>query len=417
MFKFIHAADLHLDSPFRGVSAQSELVAETLRAATFEAFDALISLCLEKQADFLLIAGDVYDGADRSLRAQLRFRDGLATLAEHGIRSFVVHGNHDPLDGWSAAIDWPDGIHIFRGDQIETVTVERDGRAVAAISGISYPTREEKRNLAGLFRPSESGLFEIGLLHCNCGGNTGHEDYAPCRPEELVQMGLDYWALGHVHTKSILGTNPHVVYPGNTQGRNIRETGERGCYCVTVDDLGAVELEFCALDAVRWLTRAVSIVGVETVDALEGELLRALDELRAQGAGRPIVARLELTGRGPLHRELRRDTAVADLLERLRETGAAETPFAWVQDLELHTRPEIDLDRLRESKDLLGQTLRIARNLGDAPDLKDALAPTLAELYDHARVRKAIEPLSDAELKRLLEEAELLCVDLLEGEA
>jgi len=415
MFKFVHAADLHLDSPFRGLAAQSESVADALRSATFDAFESLIELCIEQEVHFLLIAGDVYDGADRNLRAQLRFRDGLARLAQRGIRSFVVHGNHDPLDGWSATIDWPTGVHIF-GDQMETVTVELENSPVAAVSGISYQSRWEDRNLARLFHAGRPDLFQIGLLHCNCGDNTGHENYAPCQPEDLARVGLDYWALGHVHTRSILNTKPDIVYPGNTQGRNIREPGERGCYLVTADRQGTAELEFHPLDAVRWLSSEVQIDGLATIDALDRAVLAAIEDLRAQGTGRSVVGRITLTGRGPLYKELNHNDAVTDLQDRVREVGLADNPFVWVQGIELNVRPELDLDRRRQMTDLLGQALQVARQIDESEDLREAVVPALTGLYDHARVSKVLEPLSDAELKRLLEEAELLCVDMLEDQ-
>ncbi len=413
MFKFVHAADLHLDSPFRGITAESETVAETLRSATFDAYDALITLCIERRADFLVIAGDVYDGADRSLRAQLRFRDGLAKLAEHGIRAFVVHGNHDPLDGWASAIDWPSGVHIFNGDELETIDVQQDGRVVASVSGISYRNRRENRKLVRHFEARHHGPFQIGLLHCNCGGNAAHEDYVPCQPGDLVQIGLDYWALGHVHTRGVLNENPHIVYPGNTQGRNIRETGERGCYLVTVEDGGAVDLEFCPLQAVQWLADSVSIDALDTIDSLDRALMEAVEGLRERGGGCPVVCRIALTGRGGLYHELVRDDGLTELLNRARESGLADTPFVWVQEFEMAARPAVDLARLRDARDLLGQALLIAQETRQAADLPQTLRQTLTELLDDPRAGKVLEPFTTEELQALLSDAELLCVDML----
>ena len=103
-FRFVHTADLHLDSPFLGIQEVNEHVAGELREATFRTFDRIVELCLKRHVDFLLIAGDIYDSRDRSLRAQLRLRDGLRPLSEAGIPTFIVHGNHDPLDSWSATV-------------------------------------------------------------------------------------------------------------------------------------------------------------------------------------------------------------------------------------------------------------------------------------------------------------------------
>jgi DNA repair protein SbcD/Mre11 len=167
-FSFVHAADLHLDSPFIGISRlpdDHKHVAETLRQATFKAFEAVVDLCIDRQADFLLVAGDVYDGSDRSLRAQLCFRDGLRRLAEQGIRAYVVHGNHDPLDGWSNAVQMPESVHAFR-DRLESLVFVKEGVPVARIHGISYPSRRIDAEFGkGMAREGDE-LFQIGLLQC-----------------------------------------------------------------------------------------------------------------------------------------------------------------------------------------------------------------------------------------------------------
>jgi exonuclease SbcD len=419
-FCFVHAADLHLDSPFKGATRELEeswpKAAQTLRSATFAAYESLIRLCRERDALFLLIAGDVYDGADRSVRAQLRFRDGLAELGRHGIRSFIVHGNHDPLDGWSSSIDWPEGARIFGGESVETDIIESGGRPVAAVSGISYPSRVEEHNLAANFHAEHPDLFRIALLHCNCGGNAGHEPYAPCKLDDLTGAGFNYWALGHVHTREILGENPHVVYPGNTQGRSIREPGERGCYVVTIDDSGRVETEFHALDAVRWLTAEVDIASLDSLNALDRAIADAIAGLRPRGAGGPVICRFSLTGRGALFGELSREGAVDDLLKRSRETGMAEDPFVWIEKIETRCGPEIDLEKRRGDDDLLGQLLRISSKARESEDMTERLAPALVDLHGNARAEKALEDLSPEELRGILAEAESLCVDMLEGD-
>lgn len=412
-FSFVHAADLHLDSPFTGVTATSPAVAELLRRATFDAFEQLIDLCLGRRVDFLLVAGDVYDGADRSLRAQLRFRDGLARLAAAGIRSFVVHGNHDALDGWSSALEWPAGVHVF-GERLETVAVERDGAPLARVSGISYPRRQEERNLAALFGGAPSGgAFHIGLLHANVGGNTQHDPYAPCEVADLLDRGIDYWALGHVHSRQILRRErPFAVYPGNLQGRHMRETGERGCVVVTVYG-DAVAIDFAAVDAVRWEWVEVDIGGAETMDALETAVDEALSRAASTTADRPLLCRLRLTGRGPLHRDLRRSDAVAALLERGRERWAEARPLVWVEAIDVACRPEVDLAARRAGQDLTAEVLRAADDWRTG-DLDASLGEALAPLYRDPRLRRLLREPDAEELERLLAEAEMLCLDRLE---
>lgn len=417
-FSFIHAADLHIDSPFRGVSADAPAVAEALYSSTFRAFDGLMDVTLEREADFLLIAGDVYDGQDRSLRAQLRLRDGVKRLGEAGIQSFIVHGNHDPLDSKVTALDWPEHAHFF-GRKLESMeALGADHEPVATITGISFPKKEESRNLAAKFSRHESGLFQIGLLHCNVGGNTGHENYAPCTLDDLRAGGMDYWALGHVHTRKILCEAPYVVYPGNIQGRSIREVGPRGCYHVRVDEQGRVAAEFIPLDVVRWGEVRVSIQDLETVDGLERALTEKLEQAVAEASGRALVCRVTVEGRGPLHAGLRRARAADDLLERLRERFSSEDPFAWVQRLTIHTRPDVDLAERMLGEDLLAEVLITAdeykKSAGGGQALYEA---ALADLWENSRMARArMERPDGDEIKAILQDVEYLCLDLLESE-
>ena len=243
--RFVHAADLHLDSPFTGIRATApENVAQALYSATFDSYKNIVDLCISERADALLVAGDIYDGADRSLRAQRAFIDGLRSLDSAGIRSFVCHGNHDPLDGWEARLDYPTGCHRFSADfQAIPVFTDEPGRAL--VYGISYPTRDVYENLVSRLGRVDERAFTIGLLHANVGGNADHALYAPCSLDDLARSGIDYWALGHVHTRQILRDRaPTVVYPGNSQGRHPNEAGARGVYLVEVDADGNISLDF-----------------------------------------------------------------------------------------------------------------------------------------------------------------------------
>jgi exonuclease SbcD len=415
-FTFIHASDLHLDSPFRGVTAQAPAVAGPVQEATFSAFDRLIRLAIERQVLFVLLAGDVYDGADRSLRAQLRFLAGLGQLAARGIACLVVHGNHDSLDGWSSALSWPEGVHVF-GSQPATVRLVQAGAAVAAVCGISYSQRRTTEPLAERLRPCDSELFQIALLHANCGGNPDHEAYAPCSLDGLLSAGFDYWALGHVHEHAVLHEYPHVVYAGNTQGRHSRECGPRGCYLVRVDDRRRLELEFHGLESVRWAMPRVSIDGLDTVDGLQRAVEDEVLRVRDAAGGRSCVCRVALEGRGPLYDELAREGALAGLCDAVRETVGAEPPFIWVEELLFGCRPQVDLARRQQQGDLLGTALQLAAEWLGSQDLAAQLAPVLAELFEHRRAGKALDDLPPGELRSLVDEARWLCVDLLEGRA
>ena len=465
--RFVHAADLHLDSPFRGIRGEApDYVAETLHRATFDAYDNIVALCLAERVDALLVAGDIYDGADRSLRAQLKFVGGLERLDAAGIRSFVCHGNHDPLDGWEARLALPEGCVRF-GPEVTAEPVFPDEPGRATVYGVSYPQRVVEENLSLRFReiPAFAGMTgaagmaaagdesgaaagmavagdgsgaaagmvgvtgmtgagdgsgagcNIGLLHANVGGNTGHDNYSPCTVADLAEAGLDYWALGHVHTRQVLRQErPTVVYPGNPQGRHPLETGERGVYLVEVDDYGAVSLDFRPVDVVRWENIQVDIAGLDT----EQELLYAI-EYAANSCGdaagsRPVVCRLALTGRGTLHRWLRRAGTVDELRERFNNQYGPSTssgqPWLWCERIQADTASPVDREQVALREDFIGDLARIAEELRETPGELAELRRLLRPLYESNRTRHYLRNLlpDDDELRSLVSLAEEVCL-------
>jgi len=412
-FRFVHAADLHIDSPFSGIGDVDVRVANRLREATYEAFQNLVELCLKSDVDFLVIAGDVYDGADRSVRAQLRFRDGLSRLADEGIQTFVVHGNHDPLDGWQSSIAWPEGVHIF-GAAPEWKNIEKNGEIVAAVQGMSYPTREVTDNLALQFSPPQSGsIFTIGLLHANVGGNSAHPNYAPCTVEDLSASGIDYWALGHVHTRQTLKrAAPIIAYPGNIQGRHPNETGERGALVVDVDPSGASKSEFVPLDVVRWEHTDVDISNLETIDSLDSAIRQQTDNMSAIAEGRDVVCRVTITGRGPLHEQLAADGAVEDLIEATRNSWTGGSPWVWIDRIVDSTRPAIDIEARAKQDDFLGATLKRALLSSIESDEIDRLTEVVSDVYSGRR--NGLSKPDDEQVSAWAKEARWYLAELLE---
>ena len=244
-FRFLHCSDLHIDSPFKGLSLVQPSLAEKLRNSTHQSFQNIVKLALQEKVEAVLIAGDIYDGSDRSLQAQLKFRRELQKLSDVGIDTFIVHGNHDPLDGWAASLEWPERVHVFSSTQVECHPVKKNGVVKANIYGISYSQRDVRENLAQKFDSNNSEGFAIGLLHANAGSQAGHANYAPCSLYDLVSRKMDYWALGHIHRFQILReSNPAVVYSGNTQARHMRETGDKGCCLVTLHKNASPEIKY-----------------------------------------------------------------------------------------------------------------------------------------------------------------------------
>ena len=418
---FIHAADLHLDSPFRGIRSEAPAhVAQALGSATFDAYRNIINLCIQEEVNALLVAGDIYDGADRSLRAQLRFMDGLAQLSQAGIRSFICHGNHDPLDGWEARLDLPEGCVRF-DSAVEGFPLFPDEPERGAVYGISYPTREVRDNLVPHFAAAASRDqgYSIGLLHANVGGNQDHDSYAPCSLSDLVDTGFNYWALGHVHTRQVLRTgDPTVAYPGNPQGRHSNEPGARGVYLVEVDDHSGVQLTFHPVDVVRWETLTLDIGPLETEQAL----LDRMDDLASvtldSAEGRSVVARLELTGRGHLHRWLSSPGTAEEVRERLNENHANQDTWLWCEGIRLATASPVDREAALSREDFVGDLLRLSSELRAGEDTPSELRELLQPLYGRREVRDLLRDHAptDEGLRELLARAEEECLAALAEE-
>ncbi len=419
LLRFVHAADLHLDSPFKGMKAAApDNVSTSLREATFTAYENIVKLCMEERVDALLVAGDVYDSADRSLRAQLKFVEGLKRLDDEGIRSFICHGNHDPLDGWEARLDYPAGCTRF-GAEFEAVPVFPDDPQRAVVHGISYPTREVRDNLVPRLGHIDPDVFSIGLMHANVGNNPNHDPYAPCSLEDLRSTGINYWALGHVHTREVLNErSPTVVYPGNSQGRHANETGARGVYVVEVDDNRNVRLDFRAIDTVRWERPVLNISTMQTAQDLLNGLQQSTEEALSGADGRSIVLRITLEGRGALYDSLRKQDFMQDLLDDLNGEWSGQSPFAWCERIEDETAPSFDRQERIQGSDFLAEVLKTTDRAKDDPELRAELQDGLGDLYQHRRYRRLLDDytLGEDELPALIDEAEAIVVDLLAGE-
>lgn len=416
LLRFVHAADLHLDSPFSGLKANAPPnVAETLQKATFEAYENIVDLCIAEQVDALLVAGDIFDSADRSLRAQRAFVSGLEQLHEAGVRSFICHGNHDPLDGWEAQLTYPPSCHRF-GRQFECVPVIEQSPETAVVYGISYPVREVRENLVEQLGTIDSSPFSIGLLHANVGSNTNHDAYAPCTISDLEQSGVDYWALGHVHARQILREGgPTVVYPGNPQGKNPTETGTKGVFLVNVDDNANIDLEFRCTDAVRWVHLNLDVSELQT----EQDLIDVLDELfqrcLSEAQFRSVISRLTLTGRGALSDSLRQEDFIDDLRDSINEDWSYRSKFVWCERIENLTAPQINRAERVAGSDFVAEFLRLCDRAKSDHQLQEQLRASFDVLLDHRRFRRYLpnDVFKETELPTLINEAESVALDLL----
>jgi exonuclease SbcD len=401
--RFVHAADLHLDSPFRGIGSASAAVKQRLESATLAAFRRVVDHTMECKADFLVIAGDIYDSKDRNLRALVWFRNEMERLAEQNIPVFIVHGNHDPLNGWGSGFQLPPNVITF-GGHADTEPFIRRGREAAQVTGISYTRERVTDNLASSLTPDGGSPYSIAVLHANVGHQSGHADYAPATVADLAAAGFNYWALGHVHTRSVLATDPAtIVYPGNTQGRNPREAGPRGCYQVDVDTHGRAHLEFIETSVVRWTHIELSVAHMNSMNELVDSMLHKARDASALFHG-PIVARCTIRGSGPLHRDLQRD----DMNEELAEVLSSALI---VESVRIATGPEVDVEALARTETMVSDFLKLAERAMEDSEMRQRLSDSLAPLFR----RRDMPATDDARLREWIERASALGVDLLLG--
>ena len=292
--KFIHAADIHLDSPLRGLTRYEGAPVEELRGATRQAFRNLIDVCLEESAELLVLAGDLYDGAWKDYNTGLFFVEQLLRLTKQGIRVALVKGNHDAASQITKPLTLPEGALEFGTRSPQTHVLEDLG---VALHGQSYGRRDVTEDLASAYPDPIPGLFNLGILHTALDGREGHDAYAPCSVARLVERGYDYWALGHVHRREVVWEDPWIVFPGNLQGRHARETGPKGATLVTVEDGTLASLQPLELDVVRWCRCEVDL-GDASAGHDAVERVRQALEAEAEGAGdRLLAARVLLQGR------------------------------------------------------------------------------------------------------------------------
>lgn len=424
-FKFIHAADLHIDSPLRGLEAYAGAPVDRVRHATRDALQRLVQLCLDERAAFLIVAGDLFDHDWKDFNTALFVVHQLQDLIKRGVGVYVIRGNHDSKAETSLKAPWPtsDRFKLFDHKQAETVTLPDLG---VAIHGMSFAERHVTDNLVHKYPKAIKGLFNIGILHTSATGYEEHAPYAPCSIKDLTDTGYNYWALGHVHQFQVLNTEPcHVVFSGNTQGRHIRETGPKGVAVVTVENGTLEKIDFVHTDVMRWKTLELELGPTHNLDDLNELVdLRLRDEIIAAD-GRLLGVRLRVTGGCAAHRQLANDTDRRTAEAALRARVGEISEDVWLEKIKWYTRAPIDRDALAQGQDFVGELLRAFDQLnGDEAQLK-AFAASLQPLIDKTqgdlqgsrdgddRSEKLIDFETTAQLKEWLKAAEGLLLNQL----
>ncbi|MFH1981327.1 MAG: DNA repair exonuclease [Pseudomonadota bacterium] len=335
MIKFIHAADIHLDSPLHRLEAYEGAPVDEIRQASRRAFENLIELAIDESVDFVLLAGDLFDGDWKDYNTGLFFISQLGRLREAGIRIFIVSGNHDAAGQVTKTLPCPDNTHIFSPRKAETVTMDT---LKVAVHGQSFATAAIVDNLAAGYPEPVPGCFNIGLLHTSLTGREGHQRYAPCSIDDLKNRGYDYWALGHVHKDEIVSLDPPVVFSGCIQGRHIRETGCKGCMLVTVGDDSPVEIVHRPLDVVRWEVLAVDLTGAINESDCLNRFTIALGAGIDRHAPLPVIVRVVFCGETTHHQRMAGDP----VYWREAVRAAALSHFgdqSWIEKIRLNSTP------------------------------------------------------------------------------
>lgn len=363
-FQFIHCADLHLDSPLRGLDADGDAPAARIRGATRDAFAALIQEAITRQVAFVVAAGDIYDGDWTDWRTGQFLLAHLARLHDAGIPFIGVRGNHDAESIITRHLRLPDSAQLLDSRRPQTVALPE---LEVRIHGQSFRTRDVTDNLATHYPSGDAGHLNIGLLHTSLNGREPHAPYAPCTADQLRNHGYGYWALGHVHAREIISTDPWIVFPGNLQGRHAREGGPKGACLVTVTDNLVRSVEPMVLDTVRWAQIRVDVSGAEDHEAVLARTRAALIAALETAQGRLLAARIILSGACPAHALLHRDPG--DTADRIRaETTAAGSDSIWAESVTLDTRAALDLEALRARPDTIGLLVRAIEAPGETED-------------------------------------------------
>lgn len=374
-FRFIHTADIHLDSPLKGLTRHEGTAADRIRSATRIAFDGLISEAIDHQVAFVVIAGDLYDGNWKDFHTGLFFSHQMGRLAQAGIRAFVLYGNHDAESQITRRLQLPDCVEVFSHHKAETFVL-KDLRV--ALHGQSFSQPAVTEDLVPRYPDPLAGHFNIGVLHTALGGMGEHENYAPCSLDELVAKGYQYWALGHVHQGQVLHDHPHVVFPGNLQGRHIRETGPKGAQLVTVEEGEIVDLVPIRTDIVRWSRLTVPVEACRSVDDVLGSIRAALERAAATDAdGRLLACRVEITGQTPLHGALWGSTEQLRAEAQAAALGLGED-VAWIEKVVIETAP-MPMTGDGDPENALGILRGLLAEASRDPDLLTQLDAKLGE--------------------------------------
>lgn len=370
--KFIHTADLHLDSPLRGLASYPDAPAERLRTATRDAFHNLVSSAIDEQVAFMIIAGDVYDGDWKDFNTGLFFVRQMGRLRQAGISVFLLYGNHDAESEMTRGLELPDNVRVFSSRKAETFRLE--DRKVA-LHGRSFKVAATTDNLLPGYPEPVAGWLNIGVLHTALEGNSEHARYAPCSVAELQAKGYQYWALGHVHEHWVQRGDVTIAYPGNLQGRHIRELGVRGALLVTAADGEIAEVDRLAVDVLRWHALEIDISAAPDLRSAVRMAGQAMEQLlEGTPAALPLAVRVVFKGRSAAHAELVVDEGQLRQ-EVIAQAVALDADRIWVEKVRVTSEVSSTTHSISEdeTQGALAELESLALSAQDDPDFVRSL--------------------------------------------
>lgn len=391
---FLHAADLHLDSPFKGLSNIPEHLFNEIVESTFTALDRLVQTAIDKQVDFVLLVGDLFDNDVRGLRAQIKLRNALEKLKKYHIIVYICYGNHDYIKGNIHHVAYPDNVYIFTEETVSHFTYWRNNKPLANVYGFSYENRAITSNKArSYYLVGEHIPFHIAMLHGSYQKNTSHDMYAPFAIHDLMKEDFNYWALGHIHQREIIKQSPPVVYPGNTQGRHRKETGEKGCYYVELTETGA-RLDFIPLHAIAFQTLTMNI---STCKAFHEVEKRIEQEVSAIQFKTPVLISLIVEGASDHLFGAEHGYLLQELVELVNESTIHQTHWRFIYQCEVKKEQERDQELFVEKDYFIGELTQQMEQLN--------ITSVLSELYNHRQAKKYIESIHEIDEQELKREA------------
>ncbi|MGE7876415.1 metallophosphoesterase family protein [Peribacillus muralis] len=395
--KFIHAADLHLDSPYSGLKGLPSTILKELRESPFKSFQNIINEAIFHQVDFIVLSGDLFDGENRSLRTQVRMRAEMEKLQQFQIPAYIIHGNHDHLSGTWITVEQPENVHVFSGQTEVKLFEKMDGTSVH-LYGFSYPRRRVKERVIETYKKSEGADYHIGLLHGNLEGNAEHSPYAPFSLKELADRDFDYWALGHIHKHQVVSEDPLVIYSGNIQGRNRKESGEKGCLLIELDGESRKHT-FLGTSEVIWDSEMIEVTGDGGFDTIFKQCKGLIEQKCLDG--RSYLLEIQLDARGNA-------AGVAEYLEdltRILQDEEQAEVFIWVYKIKLtHT---MQMNRSSEISPFVAEVSQLASEF-------EEMEASLAPLYHHPIARRYLDSMERKDQESLLDDAERYLLQLFE---